>query len=270
MDDSSVRVPTYAELLRLDGQGFIVLGAGQGIGEQVAHALSQSGATVLCVDRESERAESVAAATGGYPCVSDITTREGMSAVFDTASAKLGTTLKGIVDVVGMVVAGALDQSQDVLWHKQFQLVLDHAWLALQFGAKALVAGGGSMLFIGSVAGNVPRGGSLLPYAASKAALHHLVRGAALELAASRIRVNAVAPGLTQTPRLLEANPASFWKSQADQIPLGRVGTPQDVAASVLFLSSALAAHITGTILTVDGGASLSSGSRSGEVRAEV
>jgi NAD(P)-dependent dehydrogenase (short-subunit alcohol dehydrogenase family) len=99
-------------------------------------------------------------------------------------------------------------------------------------------------VFVGSIAGSVVRSGAALGYASAKAALHHLVKGAAQELAPSGIRVNAVAPGLTRTPRLVQSNPQAFWEQQASQIPMRRTGSPQDVASAILFLCSPLASYI--------------------------
>jgi 3-oxoacyl-[acyl-carrier protein] reductase len=84
-----------------------------------------------------------------------------------------------------------------------------------------------------------------------------LVKGAAHELAQSGIRVNAVAPGLTRTPRLIENNPQEYWQRESARIPMGRPGEPSDVASAVLYLASPLSAYVTGNVIAVDGGFSL-------------
>jgi NAD(P)-dependent dehydrogenase (short-subunit alcohol dehydrogenase family) len=94
----------------------------------------------------------------------------------------------------------------------------------------------------------------MLGYGVSKAALNQLVRGAALEWAPRRVRMNVVAPGLTRTPRLLEVNGDAFWTAQSREIPLGRPAETGDVASAVLFFCSDLSAHVTATVLPVDGG----------------
>lgn len=250
----------YAKLLSLEGRTYVVLGAGDGIGEQVVRALAQCGGRVLCVDSSAERAERVAAANEGVPIVADVTSRNDMERVFSTAAAMSPTGPLGLVDVVGMVLRTTLADADDVIWRRQFQMVIDHAWLALHLGARAMEGRGGSMVFIGSIAGSVVRDGPALAYASAKAGLHHLARGAALELAPKGIRVNVVAPGLTRTPRLLQSNPESYWPDQATRIPMGRVGETTDVASAVLYLSSPLAEYVTGNIIAVDGGSSLSTG----------
>lgn len=249
----------YRRLLSLDGQVFVVLGAGQGIGEQVALALSQCGARVVCVDSVRERAESIASAVGGEALAADITQSAEMERIFATAAKLSDRGVAGLVDVVGMVVRNDLQTSTEESWHRQFQLVVNHAWLAMRHGAAAMPRGG-AMVFVGSIAGSVVRSGAALAYASAKAALHHLVKGVAQELAPQGVRVNVVAPGLTRTPRLVAANPASFWEAEAARIPMRRVGEPSDVAASVLYLCSPLAGFVTGNIIAVDGGMSLASG----------
>lgn len=249
----------YANLLSLEGRGFVVLGAGDGIGEQVVAALAQCGATVLCADSSPERAKRVARLHSGIPVAADITRSADMERVFDEAARMPCQGPLGVVDVVGMVLRTSLDTTSYAEWKHQFEVVLDHAWLALQRGSRAMEGRGGSFVFVGSIAGSVPRSGAALAYASAKAGLHHLARSAALELGPKGIRVNVVAPGLTRTPRLLQNNPAEFWPDQAAQIPMRRVGETTDIASAVLFLASPLASYVTGNILAVDGGSSLTS-----------
>jgi NAD(P)-dependent dehydrogenase (short-subunit alcohol dehydrogenase family) len=250
----------YKNLLSLDNHNFVVLGAGNGIGEQVVTALSQCGAHVMCVDSSKERASRVATASNGISVEADVTSRADMERVFAQAACLPGNGPLGVVDVVGMVIRTSLVDGKDADWKRQFELVLDHAWLALQLGAPTMQGRGGSFTFIGSIAGSVVRNGPALAYSAAKAGLHHMARGAALELAPSGIRVNVVAPGLTRTPRLVQSNPPEYWPGQAAQIPMRRVGEISDVASAVLFLASPLANYITGNVISVDGGSSLSNG----------
>jgi len=238
----SPNIPEFSQALRLDGKVFVVIGAGQGIGENAAHALAQQGARVLCVDLDEKRACAVAAATGGAPCVADVTSRAGVEEMFSVAAAVFGARLDGIVDVVGLGVGRNLTTLDDESWQRQFDLVVRHAFLAIQLGSP-LLSPGGSIVLVGSMAGEWTRGGELLAYASAKAALHHLARGAAQDLASKGVRVNVVAPGLTRTPRLLDSNDEAFWTSQAAEIPLGRAGTPADIANAILFLSTPMAAR---------------------------
>jgi NAD(P)-dependent dehydrogenase (short-subunit alcohol dehydrogenase family) len=246
-------IPDYPGLLRLDNRNFVLLGAGQGIGEQAAHALSQAGARVLCVDMESGRAGAIARAVSGRSCVADVTTRDGLARVFTDARAAFGA-VHGIVDIVGMARIKQLAEFTDGDWEWQFSIVLRHAFLTLQYGAAALgESGGGTMVFVGSMAGNrvVP---NQAVYGSAKAALHHLVQCAANELAAKRIRINAIAPGFIRTPRLEEILSPEQWGVVERRIPLQHAASPAQIAATILFLAGDLSSHVTGQVLAVDGG----------------
>jgi 3alpha(or 20beta)-hydroxysteroid dehydrogenase len=250
--------PHSSPLLSLAGQGFVVLGAGQGMGEQTVAALAGQGAKVLCVDIDAAAAQRVAAAYGGHALTADVTQRGDVRRVFEHASGLFGSALHGVVDIVGMVHAKDPAEMLDEDWDRQLDIVFKHAHLAIQYGAPLLAAnGGGSMVFMGSIAGTAVRTGRMLPYAAAKAALHHLVRGSAKQWAREGVRMNVVAPGLTRTPRLVAANGAEFWAAQSREIPMGRPGEIPDVVGAVLYYCSGLSRHVTGTVLAVDGGAHL-------------
>jgi NAD(P)-dependent dehydrogenase (short-subunit alcohol dehydrogenase family) len=105
----------------------------------------------------------------------------------------------------------------------------------------------GSMSGVGNVQGQVA-------YGAAKAALHHLVSGAARELAPSKVRVNAVAPGFVRTPRLVTMLGEEQWGAVDAIIPRGAAATPDEIAGPLLFLASDLASYITGQTLVIDGG----------------
>lgn len=247
-------VPDFTSLLRLDGRGYIVLGAGDGMGRQTAHALAQAGANVLCVDRDQSLADAVAREVGGIAIAADVTARSEMQRVFALANERFNDSFAGVVDIVGMAITKPLAQLDDADWNQQFDIVLRHAFLTLQLGSAALKRGG-SMTFVGSISGEVSVANQAA-YGTSKAALHHLVRCAAHEFGASGIRVNAVAPGFVRTPRLLKALSPDFWNSVSNANPLRRVAVPADIAAAILFLASDLARYVTANVLTLDGGTS--------------
>lgn len=246
-------IPDYPGLSRLVNRNFVLLGAGQGIGEQAAHALSQAGARVLCVDLDRERAEAIATAVSGHPCVADVTTREGLVKVFADARAAFGS-VHGVVDIVGVARIKQIAEFTDDEWEWQFSIVLRHAFLTLQYGAAAIAeSGGGVMVFVGSMAGNrvVP---NQAIYGSAKAALHHLVRCAANEHGCRGVRVNAIAPGFIRTPRLVEILSPEQWRAVENRIPLQHAATPAQIASTILFLASDLSSHVTGQVLAVDGG----------------
>ena len=244
----------YLAQLRLDNQGFVVIGAGQGMGRQTAHALSQAGAKVLCMDIEAERAEQVAQEVGGEPFVGDATQRAELERLADTAEKTL-PSLNGLVDIIGMARWGGVLDVSDEDWDWQFDMVLRHAYLSTQtLGQKLVAAGeGGSMVFIASVSA-LSAAPNHAAYGAAKAALLAWVKSVAIELAPHGIRANAVAPGTILTPRM-EAQFDAERTAQNNAIaPLGAMGKPSDIASAALFLSSPLAGYITGRTLVVDGG----------------
>lgn len=244
-------VTNYRNLLDLSGRGFVVLGAGDGIGAQIAHALAQCGARLLCVDIDERKALNIAAGTGGYPFVADVTNAQGVVQVFAEAKAKLGT-VRGVVDVIGVArIKPILEFSvEEVDW--QFGIVLRHALYTLQQAATAMIEGG-SVTFVSSMSGDRVVQNQVL-YGTAKAALNHLVHGAGVEFGPRGIRVNAVAPGFIRTPRLLQLLDQDAWDRIDKVIPVGRAANTAEIASALLFLASDMAAHVTGVVMPVDGG----------------
>ena len=250
-------VPDYRGLLSLADHGVMVIGAGQGMGRQTCHALAQCSAAVLCVDRDADLAKSIAKEVQGIPFTGDATKRSDVEAAFEAGAKAFGRSFKGVVDIVGFAHVRAFSEIDDATWDAQFNIVVRHAYLAIQIGAPVLAdAGGGVMTFIGSLSAMTHLVGQNA-YGAAKAALHHLVRVSAHEYASRGVRMNAVVPGFVRTPRLLKRIPEPVWDELAEKTPLGRVAIPADVAAAVLFLTSDLARYITGNVLLLDGGATL-------------
>jgi NAD(P)-dependent dehydrogenase (short-subunit alcohol dehydrogenase family) len=256
MENAAVR---YADLLSLEGRNFVVLGAGQGMGEQTVAALTQQGAKVLCVDINRELVERVAAAYECHALTANVTVREEVRAVFEQAATLFGGGVHGVVDIVGGVHAKDVKDMDDADWGRQLDLVFKHAALAIQYGAPLLSrSGGGSMVFLGSLAGIRVRSGRMLPYSVAKAALVHLVRGSAKQWAREGVRMNVVAPGLIRTDRLSAINTdPEFWTAQANEIPVGFTGQVSDVVSAVLFFCTKLSRFVTGTVMAVDGGSHL-------------
>lgn len=248
-DDSPV--PDYSGLLRLDGRGFLVVGAGQGIGRQTVHALASCGARVACLDNQAELAKDVADEVDGLPLVADARDRDQVDEAVGRAKASLGR-LDGLVDIVGMAKYLDAVETSDEDWAWTFDIVLRHAFLFAQSAAKVM-SDGGVMAFVASVSGitSAPRHAA---YGAAKAALMSWVRSLAVELGPSGIRVNAVAPGVVWTPRVSQYLGDKGREVQSRNAPLERVAEPADIASGLLFLCSDLASYVTGQTLVVDGG----------------
>jgi NAD(P)-dependent dehydrogenase (short-subunit alcohol dehydrogenase family) len=246
-------VPDYGHLPGIESRVFVVLGGGNGIGRQTCHALAQSGASVVCVDQVPELASAVAEEIGGLALVGDVATRGDVERLFDEASKQAGP-VRGVVDIVGMPLVGPLASLDDDGWKRQFDLVLTHAFLALQIGGASIAqSGGGAMVFVSSLAGliKIPGHGA---YGAAKAALIHLVAEMGQELGPSGVRVNAIAPGFVRTPRVSALFSDSQWAAIEEQIPIGVAGTTPQMAGPILFLCSDLAAYVTGQTVIADGG----------------
>src|SRR5271154_6282803 len=135
-------VADYNNPASLEGRGFVVLGAGQGIGRQTCHALAQAGARVFCVDRDPELAEAIAAEVKGIACVADVTARADVERLFTEATARFGETLHGLVDIVGMADIRNIADTDDASWNRNFDFNVRHAYLAVQAGARAMTRGG--------------------------------------------------------------------------------------------------------------------------------
>jgi len=245
-------------MLRMDGRGIVVIGAGQGIGRQTCHALAQAGAVVCCVDLDPELAGEVANEVGGVPWSGNATVRADAERLFLEAPAALAgagaSGIHGLVDIVGMAQYKGLLDIDDDLWNWHHDIVLRHAYLAVQLGGRVLRdAGGGVMVFVASASG-LSAAPHHAAYGAAKAGLIGLVRSAAVELGPLGIRVNAVAPGLVWTPRVSGYLGDKGKSLNAANSPLDRVAMPKDIASAIAFLASDLSSYVNGQILSVDGG----------------
>jgi NAD(P)-dependent dehydrogenase (short-subunit alcohol dehydrogenase family) len=245
-------VPDYGRRMRLDGRVFIVIGAGQGIGRQSAHGLAQMGAQVACVGRGREMTEQVARETGGTAFLGDANRRGDIERVFAEVKARYGK-INGVVDIIGEPVNKGIDDLTEEDWDWQFQNVLKHAFHALQLGGRAVAeAGGGAIVLVGSTAGLAAT--RQAAYGAAKAGLHHLIKSAGVEFGPKGVRVNAVAPGFTRTPRIQGRFAEDRQAEMAKAYPLQRLAEPCEIASAILFMASDLSSDITGQTLVVDGG----------------
>lgn len=250
-------------LLNLDGRIVIVSGAaGGGIGTAVTRLVANAGGTVIAVDNVPEKIarDLMPLVESGLPVVpllADALTEEGVAAIMEAARREPGV-LHGLVTVVGGGPPpswGATTRLSREVWHAQIALNLDSMFFISQAVAAELKAqgSGGSMVAITSILG-LTASPFNAGYGAGKRALLSVVETLALEFARDGIRVNAVAPGATQTPTAhLSEDPDRLRRG----VPMARLGNADEIAAPVLFLLSGLSSYMTGQCLVADGGCSI-------------
>ncbi len=237
------------------GKRVVITGAGRGLGRLLAHAFSHGGALVALVARTETDLKTVAQELPGPALVisGDVTEEAFNEAVATATVAEWGGVDVWICNAgISPVVAGPLETDASV-WRAVLEVNLTGAFLGARAAARVM-AEGGRLIFTGSVLGERPREG-LTAYSTSKAGLVGLAKGLALDLAASGITVNVVAPGWFASPL------ADRWRKNPKlsagilgHTAQGRWGNAADLAGAYQFLASDAAAFVTGTVLNVDGG----------------
>lgn len=245
---------------QLDGRVAIVTGGASGIGRETAQRFVAEGASVVVADLDAEGAERAADELGdaAVGCGVDVTDADQVAAAVALAESRFGhlDTLACNAGLTGFPVR-ALDADPEE-FARIFDVNVRGVWLCVRAAVPALRrAGGGAIAITGSVMGERARPG-FGAYASSKAAVNHLAKVLALELAEDGVRVNCLAPVATDTPMLPtflgEADPEAARAAFVAGIPLGRLAVPRDVADAAVFLVSDAASFLTGVVLPVDGG----------------
>ena len=242
----------------------LITGASGSLGRAAAERFGAEGARLALLDRDGQRVAELARelAGRGYPALAppaDVADEAALAGAFGQAEAHYGR-LDVIFNNAGI---GGMDLRVAELpaerWDEMLVINLRGVFLGCKHGVPALArAGGGAIVNMGSSTGRHDTIPGSAAYMASKAGVEALTKSVALQVARQGIRVNAICPGIIQTPLSLAqkdgSQAAEFFARFAARIPLGRVGQPADVAAVVAFLASDQARQITGAALLIDGG----------------
>lgn len=241
--------------LGLDDKVALVTGAGRGIGRAIATELACGmGAHVAVLDRDYEHALEVAAeiACGAKGFRVDVVDAAAIEACVEEVERDLGP-IEVLVNNAGITRDNLLPRLSEEHWDTVLDVNLKGAFLTMKAVSRGMIKRrSGRIINIASVVGLVGNKGQA-NYAASKAGLIGLTKTVAKELASRNVRVNAVAPGFIETDMTAGLS-AQAREMLSAQIALGRLGTPEDVAAAVAFLASDAASYITGQVIVVDGG----------------
>ncbi len=244
-------------MFRLDGKVALVTGASQGIGEAIAKQLAAQGATVVCAARTLRKLQDVADAiqfAGGKADVIEVDLADSASVkAAVAATVERHGALHILVNNAGITRDKLLIQMKEEDWDTVIDTNLKGAWTAIQAVTRPMMKQRwGRIINIASVVGQMGNPGQA-NYVADKAGLIGLTKSVAREVASRNVTANAVTPGYIETAMtagLSDDVKAEFTK----QIPLGRLGTGADIAATVGFLASEEASYITGQVLSVNGG----------------
>lgn len=250
--------------MKLDQRVAVITGAGSGIGKTAAMLFAKEGAKIAVVDINEQ---------GGRDTVQNIESQGGQAMFIQTdmtQSQDVKTMVEACLDKFGQIdilfnVAGTpqdntpIEDIDEGLFDKVYTVNVKGVFLAIKHVIPVMkLAGKGVILNLASMAGVRARPGTSV-YASSKAAVIHLTKAVAVEVASNHIRVNYINPAAVDTPMLPKFRPQGmdldeFYQSAAESMPLGRIATPEEVAYAALFLASDEAALVTGTGIDVNGG----------------
>jgi len=243
------------------GKSVMVTGASSGIGQGVAHTFRSNGARVAAIGRNQVALDELYAADNEVLRIAaDVTDSDAMRRAVEEVI-RAFERLDVLVNAAGHISSGTIENTEPAAWDALMNVNLRAPFRLMQLCTPHLIETKGSIVNVSSVTGLRSFPG-VLAYCVSKAGLDQLTRCAALELAAKGVRVNAVNPGVVVTEihkrgGMDEEGYTKFLEHSRATHPLGRVGTPSEIADLVLFLASEKASWITGATYSIDGGRAL-------------
>lgn len=243
----------------LSGKMAIVTGASKGIGAAIARLFAEAGAAVAVnyasskADADRVVAEIVRKGGKAAAIQADVSKRADIKRLFEETKAKLGSP-SILVNNAGVYTFAPLEVVTEEDFHRHFDLNVLGTILATQEAVRAFDGKGGSVINLSTISSTNPVPNSLV-YSASKSAVDTITRALALELADRKIRVNAIAPGMTETDTVAAAGiNLETAKAMGAVLPMGRLGTPDDIARVALFLASDQSSWVTGERISASGG----------------
>jgi len=248
---------------RLAGKVAFITGAGSGIGRACAELFAQQGAKIVLAGRRAEplnaALKNILSSGGDAIAVQcDVVSAAQITIALETGVKRFGS-LTTIVNNAGVVVPGNAEQTTEANWDMMIDINLKGTFLVSRAGLEHLRrAGGGSIINIGSIYG-VVGSKQRAAYAASKGGVTMLTRAMALDHAHENIRVNCICPSLVETEIAKQLfanapNPEEARRQRVGMIPMGRAGTPQEIAHLAAYLASDESTWVTGAALPIDGG----------------
>ncbi|MEP0324420.1 SDR family NAD(P)-dependent oxidoreductase [Bauldia litoralis] len=245
---------------RLEGKTAIVIGAARGIGEGIAARFVEEGARVVIGDTEVDAGKATAERLGGIFVETNIASPADAEAIVNAALESYGQ-LDIMVQNAGIYPWTLIENTPAEEWDAVMAVNLKGTFLAAQAALKPMKAQrSGRMIFTSSITGPRVTSPGHGHYSATKAGVNGFIKSAALEFANYGITVNGVEPGNILTEGMKAHRSETFIKSMEAAVPLGRLGTPRDVANAFLYFASEDAEYVTGTTIVVDGGQILPEG----------
>lgn len=246
---------------RLNGKVALITGSARGMGASIARLFAEEGARVVLSDilEAPLKALELELSGRGYEVLAqrhDVIDEASWEQIVQATETRFGR-LDVLVNNAGVLDTAGVEASSLEAWERVVAVNQTGVWLGMKVAIPALRrSGGGSIVNTSSIYGIVGSGGSAA-YHASKGAVRLLTKTAALEYAPDGIRVNSVHPGYVNTPMIEQALPeanVSMLKLLGEQVPLGRLAEPEDIARGVLYLASDESSYVTGSELVIDGG----------------